>query len=63
MSLAPTGNTGSWMILAEDGEQVESVYTPATDIVKALNTARCPISHFWGTHEDHQSPSTDAGDD
>ena len=49
--------------LSEDGGQVEAVYTPAPDIVKALKTARRPISHFWGTHEDHQRPATDDGDD
>lgn len=46
-----------------DGLRVDSVYTPATHILKALKTAKHPISHFWGTHADHQNPSTNDGDD
>ena len=43
--------------------RVDSIYTPATHIMKALKTAKHPISHFWGTHADHQNPSTNDGDD
>lgn len=46
-----------------DGRSVDSVYTPATDILKALTTAKRPISHFWGTYEDNWRPATDDGDD